>query len=215
MPEIIEEREDFNNLAQAWASDNDLYGKIIPAATGEAPPSILKRLESFSDSFIFTYASSEQPKRQINHLGNELVAMFDYGITKRLLFRGAIAHGDFCQGSRSLVGPAVDEAYEWSDQANWAGILCSPSAREFIDQQYSRDALELSGDFGRWEVPIKGRPPLDTWVVWWPRTGKRNAIKKIFLEPPVSSDVELKMAATLKFYDWATGLFPVGVKGEP
>lgn len=217
MPEIIEERDEFESLAQAWASaeGQQLYKKVIPGATGQPTPNFELRLESFSDSFILTYWSDEPPRQQVNHLGNELIGMFDFAITKRLLFRGAIAYGSFCQGKRSLVGPAVDEAYDWAASASWAGILSTPTARKAISDAIPAGQSDLQGEFAWWPVPLSDKSTLDTWTLWWPRTGKRKMLVDIFLDPPVAKDVEVKMANTLKFYDWATKQFPVGVAGEP
>jgi hypothetical protein len=217
MPEIIAERDEFEALAQAWASDQgqQLYKEIIPMAKGKPAPEFGFRIESFSDSFILTYWSNEPPRQQVNHLGNEMIGMFDFGITKHLLFRGAIAYGAFCQGSRSLVGPAVDEAYEWAGLASWAGILCTPSARRAICDVAPGGEKDLQGEFGWWSVPLSDRSTVDTWALWWPRTGKRKMLVDLFLDPPVPRDVETKMGNTLKFYDWATKLFNVGVAGEP
>jgi hypothetical protein len=215
MTEIVAERDDFEALAQAWSRNQQLYREEIPASTGQPAPTFGFRLESFSDRFILTYWSDEPPRQQVNHLANEIVGMFDYGITKHLLFRGAISYGSFCQGSRSLVGPAVDEAYEWSNIAGWAGILCSPSARKAIDDRAQAGDRDLKGEFAKWSVPLSDGGTIDTWVVWWPRTGKRKQLIDLFLDPPVSRSVERKMTNTLKFCDWATKEFPVGVKDEP
>jgi len=218
MTEIVAKRDAFEQLAQAWASEQgqELWNKIIPTAQGEPPPESALRLESFSDSFILTFWSDEPAPRQVNRLGNDLIAMFLYGIDQGMLFRGAMAYGPFCQGTRSLVGPAVDEAYEWSGLASWAGILCAPSARKAIDDAIPEaERRALQGDWARWPVPLADRSTFDTWVLWWPRTGKRNAVSDLFLVPPTPRDVETKMSNTLKFYDWAVGLFKVGVKDEP
>jgi hypothetical protein len=217
MAEIITERDEFETLAQASASaqGQQLYKEIIPNATGLPAPDFGFRLESFSDSFILTFWSTEPPRQMINHLANELIGMYDFGIVKRLLFRGAISYGAFCQGTRSLVGPAVDEAYAWSGLARWAGILCTPTARKVITDAAPGGKKDLQGEFAWWPVPLAGGSAVDTWALWWPRTGKRKSLVELFLDPPVSTEVENKMANTLKFYDWATEQFAVGVAGEP
>ena len=217
MAEIIKERDEFDTLAQASASapGQHLYKEIIPSATGQPTPEFDFRIESFSDSFILTFWSNELPRQQVNHLANELIGMYDFGIAKRLLFRGAISYGAFCQGTRSLVGPAVDEAYEWSGLATWAGILCTPSARKVVSDAAPGREKDLQGEFAWWPVPLSDKSTVDTWTLWWPRTGKRRLLVDLFLDSPVPRDVETKMANTLKFYDWATKQFAVGVAGEP
>ena len=123
-------------------------------------------------------------------------------------FRGCIAAGEFDVLRNFVVGPAVDEAAEWADEADGAFVWLRP------------DAVELYKMFGPirakrhivypYEVPIKKAAPIRTAVVN-PRGDERRPNSKRDLarlleyfderKPGVSS----KLKNTREFFDHVVG----------
>lgn len=50
-------------------------------------------------------------------------------IKRNIPVRGAISYGKFAVRNNIVVGPAVDEAASWHEQANWIGVILTPSTK--------------------------------------------------------------------------------------
>ncbi len=201
LEEVVAERDAFLELAQTMARDQSLYLKVIPAAQGRAEPSIDSHFDSFSDSFVLTLWSDEPARILVNQFANQLIEIYYMAIEKGMLLRGAIAYGPYCHGTKSLIGPAVDEADLWSHVGEWAGVICSPTASSQIAAIAGSDEVGLDAEFTHWSVPTTAGKALSTWVLDWPRHGQRPKIEGHFLRPPVRPEVDVKRRNTLDFYD--------------
>jgi hypothetical protein len=132
------------------------------------------------------------------------------GIRHHTLFRGAISVGHIYTGEDFLMGKAVDEAAEWHELADWAGVMLTPMAGEQMDRIVRAAPGVPPFGYLRWEVPasrsrgVAAGPLGDAWVVAWPWYAKalRRELELLFLEPPVSPSVNLKFQNTMKFFDY-------------
>ena len=175
------------------------------------------RAQVFSDTIIVT-ASSRDAFPEDLLFGAYFVsslALYLGVLTGVALHRGAISVGEFCRGKVSLLGPAVDEAAIWFEQADWMGVLLTPSAREAAMRLSRRLGYPLDTWFPVAPIPMAHGPRWeDGRAVDWPSFASNPANQKrhatassffsellpsMFLKPPVSPDLVLKYDNTTRF----------------
>jgi hypothetical protein len=88
-------------------------------------------LSAFSDTFIISVRGhtrlNNQPWRFIEMICDSIVPAFVGSMDYNFFLRGVIASGYFSRSTKSLIGPAVDEAANYYEKADWVGISLSPS----------------------------------------------------------------------------------------
>ncbi len=97
------------------------------------------------------------------------------GLRIGLKLRGALALGDFVKGKSIVVGPAIDDAATWYEEAQWVGCMLTPNTNDFLDRYY-RGLRAWSVEhhhkrfvaWTKWKVPLKDENHLDTYAVNWP-----------------------------------------------
>jgi len=118
-------------------------------------------------------------------LGAMLLKSLVHALNWKLLFRGAISAGSFISHgigipSRSsnerkfkvVVGPAVRDAWNWHDRAEWMGVVATPSMGFKLSSEHERRVVKsepLFEEFVRYQVPLKGDKKSEMWCVAWPR----------------------------------------------
>ncbi len=71
----------------------------------------------------------EQAKNDfLIHENDWLVSIIPEGLNLGLPFRGAVSYGEFYvdRESPAILGPAVNDAAEWYEKANWLGLILTP-----------------------------------------------------------------------------------------
>jgi hypothetical protein len=160
--------------------------------------------------------------------GESVASVFYTALKAGFYFRGAITAGDFFEGSADLgagtdepttaqpllIGPAIDNAAEWYEQADWMGVLVAPNVT------YSLDLLEAASGvdrrlFERYPVPMKpgregGPKTRELWALAWPRTAAeteggvsaaRERVLLAFARQPIGITPMTKYEETLKFFN--------------
>lgn len=160
-------------------------------------------------------------------MGQMLAPAFYSALRAGIYFRGAIAAGDFYEGSVDsepsagavrtsqplLIGPAIDNAAEWYEQADWMGVLATPNA------SYGLDLWEFSGGdirlaYHKYDVPMKpGRDGVKSRSLWslaWPRIAAdeegdiqaaRARVLSVFAGSPIGISPTSKYVNTLAFFE--------------
>ena len=120
------------------------------------------------------------------------------GIERQILYRGAMSFGEILidKKSQTVIGPAVADAAEWYEQADWFGVVITPSCGIGIDYfEFGKenhignngdvyiDALKdvgidtlgismledlYSSAMVRYCVPLKGDKTKEMWAISWP-----------------------------------------------
>ena len=64
--------------------------------------------------------------------------------------------GKYFQTKERIFGPAIDEAAEFCEKANWIGIMASPLTAEILDRAASIDKYsnDLFKTFIEYNIPI-------------------------------------------------------------
>lgn len=149
---------------------------------------------TFSDTFIITVEElkgSPENGNKNTRLNNgrsikpamEIASViFDMAIKEHILLRGVISYGEFFTVKKQniLLGPAIDEAGDWYDKANWSGIHLTPTANfkfqsqyldqeileDYMAQKYPKNLLTME-----YEVPLKNNEHFFTHVINWLNAG--------------------------------------------
>ncbi len=90
----------------------------------------------------------------------QISEIFEWGLENKIPFRGSIAIGDYLDKDNFLVGPAMFDANDWCEVADWFGIICTPKTRLWIESVFEKigqNELEKSGlqeIFVEYNVPL-------------------------------------------------------------
>lgn len=179
----------------------------IPPATGSKPPRLTTHVWAFSDTVAVLLDTHGLATPELTQrLSNALAELFVAALDKELLLRGAVAFGRFYRGKggRILIGPAVDEAAEWYDKADWAGIHLTPSAGRSVvpGGLPGQPTISTAGQFVHYPVPLKSGGVVPAWALAWPLFGSDRLTPIIdhqFFQTPVSPSLERKRQNTLAF----------------
>ncbi|MEN6610815.1 MAG: hypothetical protein ABFC24_08225 [Methanoregulaceae archaeon] len=139
------------------------------------------------------------------------------GIYHNILLRGAVSFGDYLvDGDASILGPALADAYAWSEQADWFGVLLTPNCKFAMSNFFDNpDLSEINYGREDWcvlypEVPLHdGIKPMI--VVSWPQffleTANKNLDGSVIFSLllgafSIPKGVESKYENSLKFLKW-------------
>ncbi len=91
---------------------------------------------AFSDTIIATLESDDldSSKAPIPVIVELLAKLFTDALESGFLLRGAISRGLFYRERPMIIGPAVDDAAEWYEAAEWMGIMLTPQTSFFVDK---------------------------------------------------------------------------------
>jgi hypothetical protein len=112
----------------------------------------------------------------------EACYIMQWGLENGMLFRGCIAVGKYIAEKDTVLGPAIFDAHDWYDVANWFGIIFSPKSQLWLEsifeEEKSKNAVaeSLEKEFFkmlvRYDVPlvhVSNIPnPKEFWVIAWP-----------------------------------------------
>jgi hypothetical protein len=102
----------------------------------------------------YTYISTRTPEwYSLQHIGEILVPFFRYALCHNIYFRGCISAGEYFLTRKRVFGPAVDEAAEYCENANWLGIMASPRTIRVLDTP-DADTQNWFRIFAKYRVPL-------------------------------------------------------------
>lgn len=128
------------------------------------------QVRAFSDTLIAIAEADdlETADAPIPALVEVTAGLFLDALDKGFLLRGAISKGVFYQGNSMIIGPAVDDAAEWFEAAEWMGIMLTPQASFFVDRLQLSGQVEGIRKLVKYPVPCRGCASCESWVVSWP-----------------------------------------------
>jgi hypothetical protein len=159
-------------------------------------------LAQFGDTLLYVWNFDEKSDVAKSVLFDALMMwladLLWQGIQQQVFFRGAISFGPILiADSNTVIGPAVADAAAWYEQADWLGVVTTPSCgiavdylklirKEISPEEYGKELSKTCHDtmisaaaetwtnaLMRYEVPLHDADK-EMWAVSWPYAGIRN-----------------------------------------
>jgi hypothetical protein len=165
-PEVIV--ENWKNINKALCKNVETFSKILD----NKEEGYQFHFYTFSDSIIITVNVAEM--NSLINLCGIVGDLFSYALEKKILFRGSISMGQFHsdEEGKIIIGPAIDDAAEWYNQSDWAGVNLTPKTSFWVDElielNKSMDLSIIQKIIKKYAVPMKKTNPISLWVVSWP-----------------------------------------------
>ena len=199
-------REEPSKVLKKWekliASFKNLSNVPSEKNLFSSPPNV----KAFSDTIIITH-HGDNLETMMLRMGAHVGVPFIESLEEGIYLRGAITVGNFYESETSLIGPAIDEVVNWYEKADWFGVLLTPSA-SFLTDSFELFSDRKSGVLTKYDVPLKNKTTVNTWVLNWPITVSRifNKNEKKFLShsfanATILDDSYSKYYNTQKFYN--------------
>lgn len=166
-------------------------------------------IKSISDTIaIVTYGEANLSLEFHAILAQTLIT---HSILKGIPVRGATSYGHFSIKDNIMVGPAVDEVAAWYEEANWIGVILTPSA--YFKVNIHEFQVKSFEPLVSYDVPMKKYGKINALCVNWPHFWSRATVKEgqhlqrkdltetFVKSAPILPDVYLKFTNTLNFYD--------------
>ena len=135
--------------------------EVAELSRGISPETSEPVVKSVSDTIVVfsRNIASEHYVAAIDMHGKLCANAIVHSLHGLIPVRGATSLGEFRVDENAYVGPAVDEAAAWYEQANWIGVHLTPSADYAVD-----------GSLRKWDdydVPMKNGPSARSRCVNW------------------------------------------------
>ena len=171
----------------------------------------------FGDTVVYAWAFEDRAKaiEILPHIIRCLVPAIRIGLENKpnkFMLRGAVSIGkyhDLPNDSSIILGPALVDAHEWHDQAEWMGIIATPTC----GFKLSTIALDVGGNrrygfiFLDYDVPVKDGKKMYLWTVSWPwayyynpEKGRKNFFEG-FAEDEIPFEASAKYINTQKYFN--------------
>lgn len=141
--------------------------------------------------------------------------------------RGAMSVGEYIEGGNCVLGPAVADAAAWYEQADWIGVVSTPSCyfsiltltESPLPPDTPKDFTFLKW-FVEYDVPLRDGSTKRLWAIPWPYDvlackipqAKHGMVLKagaILKEMTIPKGTESKYFNSFDFFQWyAENVFP-------
>ena len=167
--------EDFIRRRNALLENTNIVLQLGSIGGSEGPHSEDPVLTTFGDNIVITWAVQQEVANcALSAVALALAPLIAEGIRYGLLFRGAVAVGDFVhdfvRDKATILGPAIGDAASWHEQALWVGVVATPACG--LRWSWNVDAgcgWDTPNRFVQYDkVPLKGNRTMPMWVVAWP-----------------------------------------------
>lgn len=172
-------------------------------------------ITTFGDTVIINFECDKESARIIDSFTMLFGFIIRYGIESKVMFRGAVAIGEYIKEENTLLGPAVGDAATWYEKAQWTGLIITPESEgvyENCKKQFDSPGPNLYPSFIKYDVPLKEDAKRTLYSFPWPSEyldvvaeyGKRNEntfyadISKI----SIPENAENKRVNSIEFFKW-------------
>ena len=114
-----------------------------------------------------------------------------YTLEKNLMIRGAKSYGNYITNEMSFIGPAIDEAASWHEQAESVAIFLTPTALVKASKLNSAYWLEKN-------IELK-KMKLSTKVLNWKEFYKSNFEDILYENSPIVPEIAKKYLNTMEY----------------
>lgn len=157
----------------------------------------IKEFQTISISDTIAILIEGEAQTSINLCADICQYTFCLLLSKNLFVRGAITYGEYQYQNNIMVGPAIDEVTAWHEDADWAGIIQSPSLTFFTEIKFQEDF------WIEYDVPLKSISKKKLQCINWPKILKNqfNITKEDFLEKLKSNGKPLDQTIAKKYFN--------------
>ena len=92
-------------------------------------------------------SNTESALAQLSLVCVQISEIFEWGLKNKILFRGAIAVGDYLADDNFILGPAMFDANNWCEVADWFGVVFTPKSRFWVESMMERLNKSKRSDF--------------------------------------------------------------------
>jgi hypothetical protein len=181
---------------------------------------------TFGDTLVFTWAVGEELSlKMLPGVAEWLRHAVRWGLVRGLLLRGALAIGHYVFERATVLGPAISDAASWYEEADWFGVILTPSCQfkliAFLEHAALEPQLEnqtFNHFFVRYKVPVKNGERREMWVISWPYDFLTRGDSKLsalgmfagtLMCLSIPKGTEAKHLNSLEFFKWyGTEIFP-------
>ncbi len=185
----------------------------------------------FGDTIIHCWPIKENQDDRYFVLADVVVDSCEimyWGLTNGILFRGCISVGEYITEKNTVLGPALFDANDWYESADWFGIIFSPKAQIWVEsvleEKKRRSKHKQTAGLGLqeflvpYDVPLSHHSGSQTskkfLTIGWPETynksaefekidgtPRENLLKDLF-KIDQSKEGESKFKNSIDFFDW-------------
>lgn len=130
-------------------------------------------IRTFGDSVLLSWEirKKDDPCLVFDEAIITTITFLALGYEQNFPLRGAMSHGSFERRNSAILGPAVNDAAQWHDRAEWVGCLTTPSLNYWLEHLCllsSEQQKQVHYKFlYKYDVPIKDSKHLRTWAIFW------------------------------------------------
>ena len=178
---------------------------------------------TFNDTVLVVYRTAKAPSdRDVKGFCSLLRKFIVDSLAEGILFRGALSIGAFHadRKTNTVMGPAITDAANWYNQADWVGVMATPQATLQIRSLVAQSNPGLDHLIIDYAVPLKAQRPQPLMAVNWPKAFYVKGIRPLapsenpkakclaFLSGHgVPMGTEAKYFNTVAFFDHCTKLW--------
>ena len=107
------------------------------------------------------------------------------------MIRGATSYGKYITNEMSFIGPAIDEAASWHEQAESVAIFLTPTAFTKASKLNSNYWLEKNIELKRMKLPTK--------ILNWREFYKSDLEEILFENSPIVPEIAKKYLNTMEY----------------
>jgi len=190
------------------------------------------QIVTFGDTVILAWPLPlDTPDRFLPALAEWVRPAVLVGLQLGFLFRGAIAVGEYILDSSTVLGPALSDAASWYEEADWIGVIATPSCGNLLSRIEARlqGKVDMRRFYVEYDVPLKGGLTSRMWTVSWPAQfppkrsvdidGSTINGQTLFFELlsrlMIPKGTEAKYSHTRQFFEWFQNEIGLSVFDQP
>lgn len=199
----------------------DMMDQMVRGGQEWNMPVSKSEMFTFGDTLLFTWevTMGEDITQFVNTMvltGSAvnvgLASAFDMG----LLFRGALAIGEFVTSTNIAIGPAVADAARWYEQSDQIGVILTPKTGvmwEMMLEANKEDPL-IQDIYVKYSVKLKDKGSMNLWTIPWPihfsmrieadeeiKLKPKDAFMRTIASFDISPGSESKYLNTIDYFD--------------
>lgn len=208
----IEQSKDFLRNLNKLLKDMESLTKSFAEFDKNVP---VPELYTFGDTIIFTWdVGKDRIMKGLGPIGAWFCRLILSGVHKKMLLRGAISIGEYVTKENTVIGPALADAAQWYNDADWFGIILTPTLEFHLLTCIYSDNKNRIHYFEQWfvnyNIPWKGESKRKMWCIAWPYKLLLNdsienslcILSTMLWDFPKPKGTENKYYHSYKFFKW-------------